>query len=734
MTPLGCHASVTQNGDELNTIPRMKEPKGWASFNAYIKSLSGAPSAPEDESEIPGPFINRDLSWLEFNDRVLSEAADESVPPLERLRFAAITSSNLDEFFMVRIAELARRNKSGDHQPDPSGYTPAKLLPLIRNHVLRQKSDQAAILREILSVLAKEGILIYADFKDDPDLDKEIRSSLPQINYVIRRDDAPFVNLMSERLHVFVRFPGEYAIITIEDRAARLLKLSSTGKTLRYALIERWLSARAQDFFPNRELMEAFPFKIIRDADLRYHPDDEESLEEQIRDAVEERRKARVVRLEVDAPHYSEGALYLATALGLDSAALYRFSLPLDLRTLATIYNQGPDRLKYKPIEPRIPPLLRNNKNIFESITKRDILLHHPYDSFETVTDFLKAAAADKNVTHIYHTMYRTSKESPVMEALKQAVHNGKKVTAYVEIKARFDELNNVRWAEELRKSGVKVVRPLGGYKVHSKLTEVVRKENGQDVYYAHLGTGNYHPGTALQYTDLGLLTNDQSVTREALTYFRTMMNRQEHARFHHLMTAPVNLHSGFIKLIEEETRYQKQGGKGHIIAKMNSLVDPDIIRALYHASQAGVKIELLVRGICCLRPGVKHLSDNIRVTSIVDRFLEHSRIYYFRSGGMKRMYLSSADWMPRNFYTRFEVAFPINDTHLKTFIRETILETSLSDNTKAWALKSNGRYERVEAGVHQPVVRSQFAFENLAKADYRGTVLEGRPRSTRTR
>jgi polyphosphate kinase len=335
---------------------------------------------------------------------------------------------------------------------------------------------------------------------------------------------------------------------------------------------------------------------------------------------------------------------------------------------------------------------------------------------------------------NVYWMNTLESKESPVMEALKEAVRNKKKVTAYVEIKARFDELNNVRWAEELRKAGVKVVRPLGGFKVHSKLTEVIRREGGQDVYYAHLGTGNYHPGTALQYTDLGLLTNNQPVAREALTYFRTMMHRQEHAKFHEIMTAPINLHSGFMKLIDEETRIQKHGGKGHIIAKMNSLVDPDIIKALYAASQAGVKIELLVRGICCLRPGVKNLSENIRVVSIVDRFLEHSRIYYFRSGGMERVYLSSADWMPRNFYTRFEVAFPIVDPHIKKFVREVILETGLRDNTKSWDLKSDGHYERVVQQEDQPAVRSQFFFQDLAKRGYRGTVLEGRPRNTRSK
>lgn len=709
----------------------MKDPQ-WQSFNRHIKELSSASHHAADRPAINGSFFNRDLSWLQFNDRVLSEAADETVPSLERLRFAAITSSNLDEFFMVRIGEMARLAKSGQHPVDPSGYTPAQLLPQIRNYVLRQKSDQAAILREIFSVLAKEGILIYSEFGDDAELDREIREGLPDLKFIIRRADDPFVNLMSERLHVFVLFPGEYAIITIEDRGSRLLKLASSGRTQRFALIERWVAAKAASLFPNREVMEAFPFKIIRDADLRYRPDDEDSLEEQIVEAVESRTKARVVRLEVDAPHYSEGALFLATALGLDSAALYRFALPLDLRTLAMIYNQGPDRLKYPPIQPRIPPLLAGSKDIFESIRKRDILLHHPYDAFDSIVSFLRSAANDPSVTHIYHTMYRTSKESPIMEALIEGVKKGKKVTAYVEIKARFDELNNVRWAEDLREAGVRVVRPLGGFKVHSKMTLLVRKENGKEAFYFHLGTGNYHPGTALQYTDLGLFSNDTAVGTEVRTYFRSMMNRQSHAKFHHLMTAPNNLHSGFLKLIQEETRYQKQGERGHIIAKMNSLVDPDIINALYQASEAGVKIDLIVRGICCLRPGVKGLSKNIRVTSIVDRFLEHSRIYYFRSGGMHRLFLSSADWMPRNFYTRYEIAFPINDPYLKKFLREVVLATSLADNVKAWALQPDGNYERISAAPAAGPVRSQFVFENLAKEGYRGTVLTGRPSAKR--
>jgi polyphosphate kinase len=291
-----------------------------------------------------------------------------------------------------------------------------------------------------------------------------------------------------------------------------------------------------------------------------------------------------------------------------------------------------------------------------------------------------------------------------------------------------------VKWANELRKAGAKVVNPLGGFKVHCKLTQVIRRENSRDVSYLHMATGNYHPGTARQYTDIGLLTCDEMLGGEVSSYFDLISPGRPNREFHDLMVAPVNLHHQFLALIKNETEFHKQNGKGHIIAKMNSLVDPDIIKALYAVSQAGVKIELLVRGICCLRPGVKNLSENIRVVSIVDRFLEHSRIYYFRSGGMERVYLSSADWMPRNFYTRFEVAFPIVDPHIKKFVREVILETGLRDNTKSWDLKSDGHYERVVQQEDQPAVRSQFFFQDLAKRGYRGTVLEGRPRNTRSK
>ena len=708
-------------------IPPEKVSK-WRPFPPVAGDVGPAPAASTAAPAI-AKFLNRDLSWLKFNDRVLAEAADPRVPALERLRFCTIVSSNLDEFFMVRVAEIARLARRTPLRRFPDGLTAAKALAQIREQVIGQKARQATVLDDIFAALEGEGIRIHADFHGNARLDREVKTRLPEIKYVLRKSTelAPR-SLMSERIHVFVRFPGEYAILTIQDRESRLLELPRKGSHRRFALIERWLAERAEVFFPDREVIEAFPFKIIREADLRYRPDDEESLENQIAEAVHGRLRAKVVRLEVDAPSYSEGALYLAASLGLDSAGLYRFDLPLDLRTLANIYHvRGAKSLRYAPVEPQVPPPLADTRRIFDTIREHDILLHHPYDSFDSVVAFLSRAARDPNVTRIYHTMYRTSRQSPIMEALKEAVRQGKKVTAYVEIKARFDELNNLRWAQDLRQAGVRVVQPMGGFKVHSKVTQIFRKEGETEVSYVHLGTGNYHPSTALQYTDLGLLTANLAISAEVSAYFTALRRQGASAKFRELLVAPRNLHSETLRLVKEETRIQKAGGRGHIIAKMNALVDTDLIEALYEASRAGVKVDLLVRGICCLRPGIKGLSENIRVVSVVDRFLEHSRIYYFRAGGVDKVYLSSADWMPRNFYTRFEIAFPIKDTVLRHFIRDVILEGGLSDTVKAWSLKPDGTYERVVPGKSGRVVRSQEMFQALALDHYRGTILEYR-------
>ncbi len=668
-------------------------------------------------------FFNRDLSWLAFNDRVLSEAADATVPPFERLRFATIVSSNLDEFFMVRVAEIAKLARRGGNKRFLDGMTARQVLAQIREHALRQKSRQAEVLRDILAALRAEGVEILAEFLDERSPDAEVQERLPKLKVMVRRYPEPPPALMSERLHIFVRFPREYAIVTIEDREGRMVQLATKDGVRRYALVERWIADRAEALFPDREVIETFPFKIIRDADLRWRPDDEENMEDQILEAVQRRVRAKVVRLEVDSPTYSEGALFLATAFGLDSSALYRFDLPLDLRTLARLDAPKPG-LRYPPIEPQVPVPFRKPSSAFEVVRDQDILLHHPYDSFDIVVKFLEAASRDAGVKRIYHTLYRTSLDSPIMAALMAAAASGKKVTAYVEIKARFDELNNLRWADELRRAGVRVVRHLGRYKVHSKVTTVVREEDGVERVYSHLGTGNYHPITARQYTDLGLLTADEAIGRETLSYFEALAKGRRPAGLLDLLVAPVNLHDEMLRLIREETRVQKSGGRGHIIAKMNSLQDPEIVEALYEASNANVKIELLVRGICCLRPGIAGMSENIRVISVVDRFLEHSRIYYFRAGGTRKMYLSSADWMPRNFYSRYEVAFPVKDLQLKRYIRDTILGKGLADNQKAWQLKPDGSYARVTPGPGAAMVRSQTFFEALARSDYRDTAL----------
>jgi polyphosphate kinase len=688
-------------------------------------------SAPRDGQGLTSyeTLFNRELSWLEFNDRVLSEAADPSVPPLERLRFAAIVSSNLDEFFMVRVAGLKRVARRTPSKRFPDGLNAGQVFAQVRENVVRQKARQAIVLSEILRDLRRQGIRIDTEFGRVGPIDRVILENLPELSVTIRRSSQGLPHFPSERIHVFVAFPGEYAIITIQERGARLLKLPR-GHGEHYVLLERWLSDRAAKLFPERDVLEAFPFKIIREADLRYRPDDEDSLEEQILEAVGRRPKARVVRLEVDAPSYSEGALFLATGFGLDSGSLYRFDLPLDLRTLTAVYQaRSKPRLRYPPVQPQLAPPLRARTRVFELIRARDILLHHPYDSFDLVVDFLQAAARDPRVTRIYHTLYRTNLQSPVMEALKEAVLRGKRVTIYVEIKARFDELNNLRWAAELRRHGARVIRPLGSLKVHCKATQVFRAEGGREVSYLHIGTGNYHTTTARQYTDLSLLTADEPLGREIASFFSALIRHRRPAGFREIVTAPINLHRQMLRLIDEEIQAQRGGGRGHVIAKMNSLVDTDIIRKLYEASCAGVRVELIVRGICCLKPGIRGLSENIRVVSIIDRFLEHSRVFYFRAGGRGKVYLSSADWMPRNFYSRFEIAFPVKDPVLKRYIREVVLANSLADNVKSWHLRADGGYFKYALPAPGRGIRSQFVFEDLAMRHYKDTILAHRIR-----
>ncbi|MBI4676355.1 MAG: polyphosphate kinase 1 [Elusimicrobia bacterium] len=698
----------------------------WKPLSAFLEAKAGAPAG--HAAPIVQRLYNRDLSWLNFNDRVLSEAADPSVPALERLRFASIVSSNLDEFFMVRVAEIAKIASRTPNYRYPDGLTARQLLALVREHALRQKALQAKFFRDILDTLAKQGVRLVTEFPAAGPYDYDIQARLSGAQAALRRSDEATPPLLSQKIYVFVRFTRGYAIVDLGERENRLVELPPDGKTVVWGLADRWVASRTQSMFPGVETIEAFPFKIIRDADLGYHPDEEVNLEEQILQGIRRRRgESKVIRLEVDAPSYSEGALFLAAQLGLDSAALYRFDLPIDLPALRRIFDApASTRLRYPPVRPQIPRFYRS-QDVFEIVKSRDVLLHHPYDSFDIVVNFLLQAARDPKVLEINHTLYRTSRESPVIEALKEASRAGKRVTVYIEIKARFDEAANVQWASELRTAGVKVVAPMGGFKVHSKVTRIVRDEAGAETVYVHLGTGNYHPGTARQYTDLGLLTADPALGAETGTYFQALAQRQEPSGYKDLLVAPGNLHTQFMRLIREEIKSQKAERDGRIVAKMNSLVDPDMIEALYDASRAGVKVDLLVRGICCLRPGIGGMSENIRVISVVDRFLEHSRVYCFGAGERQRLYLSSADWMPRNFFTRYELAFPVKDPNVRRFIADVILGKSLADNTKAWELKPDGTYDRVVRAAGAEQIRSQAMFEQLAETQYKGTVLEER-------
>ncbi|MBI2071414.1 MAG: hypothetical protein HYT79_12565, partial [Elusimicrobia bacterium] len=505
---------------EQKTAP--DSPELLSNWQQLLKQINehAAPVPNAEDLKKSELFINRELSWLDFNDRVLNEAADATVPPLERLRFVAIVSSNLDEFFMIRVAEIARTVAADPGQRYPDGLKASEVYGQIRERVLAQKTRQAQVFSEIIETLRQNGIEIHAHFNGDTELDAGIKERLPLVKIFLRQAKDAFPALPAGRIHVFVRFAKEYAILSIEDKAGRLIELPGSR---RFALAERWLCAKAAELFPGREVIEAFPFKIIREANMRVRPEDEETLEEQIIQGLEGRSRGKPVRLEVDAPQYSEGAFFLATTLRLDSAAMYRFDLPLDLMTLMRIYDSDERDLRYPAIEPKLPSPLENPQRMFALLRRHDILLHHPYDSFDAIVNLMDQAARDPQVKRIYHTIYRAGQQSPLMESLKEACRQGKKVTVYVEIKARFDELNNMRWMSELKKAGASVVPALGHFKVHSKVTQIIREENGGEVSYLHLGTGNYHPKTARQYTDLGLLTSDATLGSDISAFFETI-------------------------------------------------------------------------------------------------------------------------------------------------------------------------------------------------------------------
>ncbi len=679
------------------------------------------------KSPPPATFINRELSWLDFNQRVLEEAADLSVPLLERLKFLAITSSNLDEFFMVRVGGLQLLKTQGRTRRDAAGLTPTRQLQLISRYARKMVRDQYNCFQHDL-----EPALHQARIRRvmSPQLDQEqlrfIEQTFedliyPVITPIAIDPDQPFPLLKALTLYIAVRLApaaGEdtsrFAVIMIPESLARFMTLPCVDGH-EYIHLEDVVAAFADRLFPGEPIEEAVPFRITRNADMQVREDEAPDLLVGMEDILAARRTSPCVRLEIGQHASTKLKGYLQQALAVDPVFLFQIPGPLDLSAymgLATM--AGFEEFKSESWPPQLAPDLRPPEKMFDVLAGRDVLLHHPYDSFEPVIRFVEEAADDPDVLAIKQILYRTSNNSPIVAALMRAAERGKQVTVIVELKARFDEARNIEWAREMEAAGVQVIYGIRGFKTHAKICVVIRRESSGIKRYVHFGTGNYNEKTARLYTDISYMTSDDDYGADAATFFNTITGYGQSVRFRKIDSAPVSLRTRLLECIENEAARSQQGQKGHIMAKFNSLVDPDLIKALYDASQAGVKIELNVRGICCLRPGVPGLSDRITVVSVVDRFLEHSRIIYFRRGGDPLYFISSADWMPRNLDRRIELLVPVEDAMAQNKLF-TILKTCLRDNVKGRELKED-HYHHRKPSKKSRALRCQAYFYELAQ------------------
>jgi polyphosphate kinase len=676
-------------------------------------------------------LFNRELSWLSFNDRVLEEAADPSTPLLERMKFLAIVSSNLEEFFRVRVAALFRKhdllktNKKNTHYLR-DGFEIAKLLKTIRTRVLEQKNRQALVYEQVCLALKNEKLSIE---ERSSSLSKEIFEEHVLSHLLPLRvgSESEIPPLKGGVIYLLVAHTNSYSLIEIPSTLRRFYVARSQS----IFLTDQLIFFHTDILFRSQEVKEIFSFKISRDATIDLSEDSLDYLEE-MEEGLKHRDQGEIVRLEVDSVTLSPAVEWLQKKLNVSDERLYQISLPLDLKSLAPLaeIKKTSKSLRYQYVSPRRPTSLPKDlhKNrFFKALEKQDQLLHHPFSSFDPVADLVRFASEDPKVTRICQTLYRTSGKSPILESLVHAAQKGKNVLALIEVKARFDEANNLRWARALEKAGVRVIYGTPEIKVHAKLTYVERKgpKTGDPTReYVHIGTGNYHPTTARFYTDLGVLSANKDYCSEAKTLFDlfeqmddaddySLLNDAETlaSHFKSWAIAPAKLHKHIIKWIENETLKAQQGNPAYIHAKMNGLVEIEIIEALYRASQAGVKIDLLVRGMCCLRPGLAGLSENIRVRSIIDKYLEHSRIFIFGNGDDPKAWISSADWMPRNLFRRIELAVPILDKKILNYLLQNFWPTYASDNVKARECLPDGRYIREYNNSGVPL-RAQFEFE----------------------
>ena len=676
-------------------------------------------------------YFNRELSWLAFNRRVLEQAQSDRHPLLERVRFMAIVSNNLDEFFEIRVAGLMQQTDSGFAEPGADGLSPRDQLRRIRIAVDELLDDQYRCWQhQLLPALAAEDIRFKSARELNPGELTWVRAYFREQVYPVLTPLAldqshPFPQLGNKTLNIVVSLDNPatkvveklIAILPVPRILPRLVVIAP-GKRgpQRTIFLSEIIKLCAGELFPGHRLVSAHAFRVTRNSDLYIDEEEAENLLKKIEEELRNLRRGAAVRLELEESVDDELLATLSRHLGLAPEYVFKLKGPINPVRLQSLADLDRPDLKYPPFTPVNASPLRDPAQIFETLRAQDVMLHHPYDSFQPVVDFVEQAARDPQVFAIKQTFYRTSGDSPLVRALIEASQNGKQVTALVELKARFDEANNIQWAKQLEEAGVHVVYGLVGHKTHCKMCLVVRREGRRMKHYAHLGTGNYNPRTARYYTDLSFFTTRTEITRDVANLFNTLTGFGRTPRFSQLLVAPFNLHRRIGLLIGREARHAAAGRPGRIIAKMNSLVDKETIDALYAASRAGVKIDLIVRGTCGLVPGVPGLSENIRVRSLVGRFLEHARVFYFENaGGEPRILAGSADWMPRNFFRRIEVLFPIQDPKLRRWITEELLATELRDNANARVLLPGGAYAAAAKNESGRLFSAQAHFMAMA-------------------
>ena len=688
-------------------------------------------------------YLNRELSWLQFNKRVLQEAVDDSNPLLEKLKFLAITSSNLDEFFMIRVSGLKHQTENNITRRDIAGMTPEEQIENISELCQQLVAKQYIYLKDILQVLQKEGLSFVKPDVIDEEQKKWLenyfeREIFPVVTPMAVDASHPFPFLASKSLNIAMLLERnerdnlvdeendidiKTAIVPVPSVLPRIIRLPDTDKNSkrhRFIFLEDVLMHYAQRLFIGYDLLEARAFRITRDADLYIDEEDAQDLLVEVERQLKKRQRGAAVRIEFEVGTSRFMRRFMTQEMNLAKEDMYEIDGPVDMTVFFSFCGiKGYDHLRYKEAKPHTPwsmiEMKREKKtNIFDMIREKDILIHLPYESFdESVVEFMLAAANDKNVLAIKQTLYRVSSSSPIVQALEKAVQNGKQVTVLMEVKARFDEANNILMARRLEKAGAHVIYGLVGLKTHSKCTLVVRREKDGIRRYVHIATGNYNASTAKLYTDMGLLSCNDKLGVDASAFFNLLSGYSDPPIWDSFIVAPINLRERCLQLIDREIEFARSGESAHMIAKMNSLLDKEIIDKLYEASQAGVKIELIVRGICVLIPGIPGVSDNITVRSIVGRFLEHSRIFWFQNGGREEIYIGSADWMPRNLNDRVELMVPVSDEELKQRVKKMIL-LELADNQKAYAMQSDGTW--IKNVMEEDRICAQEIFQQIAE------------------